>query len=152
MNLYLNSYIKTNETFLQKDNMFNNYKGNQLNFIFKLQIDENLTKQVSSKDMQYIIFNPDKLKENKNKNKFENSKSYNLNNISFLEKEQSCLTSIKNGRCCCGTHKRNIPNFIQSNNCLKRLIFSQIKSDTNIKNFRVKKCDLYINNINLFEN
>ena len=59
MNLYLNSYIKTNETFLQKDNMFNNYKGNQLNFIFKLQIDENLTKQVSSKDMQYIIFNPD---------------------------------------------------------------------------------------------
>lgn len=63
--------------------------------------------------------------------------SADFNNISLLQLSSKCITDIKNGKCVCDTHKKNIPDISKTNTNAVKLIFSQIGSKkTNLRKFK----------------
>ena len=58
-------------------------------------------------------------------------------NISLLQKGSKCITEIKNGKCACDVHKKNIPDISNTNSNAVKLIFSQMNMEkTNLRRFR----------------
>lgn len=55
-------------------------------------------------------------------------------NISLLQKGSKCITAIKNGKCACDVHKKNIPEIAKANSNSVKLIFSQMNmKKTNLR-------------------
>lgn len=58
-------------------------------------------------------------------------------NISLLQKDSKCLSAIKNGKCACDEHKKNIPDITKTNSNAVKLIFSQMNmKKTNLRRLR----------------